>query len=500
MKSMGARSRSRTLARTRRPTRRSPAERRPRRSHRQWEAGRRRRNRRPVTRQWCRRRRWDRKRTRSRRIPSHHRHAFTPAGSGYQPGGGPPGCSGCTGRRVVPATVGTGAYRGSPSPSSLVASATARCLGLARERPAATLVPPQLGHPPQQDGHSGHAGQPARPHGELRGRRWPRPRRSRRRRAVGPRPPRRRRSPTAGPADARGRCVAARPGGTPPTPRRLRRPAPAGPGRSRAPGRRRTRRWSMPQITTQAAMARPWWRTRLHHPVNSDPISAPASGRRVEQADHAGAPAEQPDPEGGEHRPGHAEDHGVEVDPVGGRQQLLAAQVAEPLGHRAQAHRGSPARRDQRRQEQGGDQGHREGGHVDAVDRAQADGGDEHPGQRRPGHQGQLLDGGLQGDGRGHVLLVDQHGQGGPPRRPVHPLEPRSRPGADEQRPQRRMGERSVDHQASHRGGHGQLGQIRTFRRSIASASVPPHRAPASSGTSWARPIRPTTSVEWVNG
>ena len=38
-----------------------------------------------------------------------------------------------------------------------------------------------------------------------------------------------------------------------------------------------------------------------------------------------------------------------------------------------------------------------------------------------------------------------------------------------------------------------------TFRRSMASASVPPHRAPASSGTSWARPIRPTTSVEWVS-
>ena len=34
----------------------------------------------------------------------------------------------------------------------------------------------------------------------------------------------------------------------------------------------------VPQTTTQAAMARPWWRTRLHHPVNSDPMSAPAPG------------------------------------------------------------------------------------------------------------------------------------------------------------------------------------------------------------------------------
>ena len=40
--------------------------------------------------------------------------------------------------------------------------------------------------------------------------------------------------------------------------------------------------------------------------------------------------------------------------------------------------------------------------------------------------------------------------------------------------------------------------RISTVLRSMASASVPPHRAPASSGTSWARPINPTTRVEWV--
>ena len=39
----------------------------------------------------------------------------------------------------------------------------------------------------------------------------------------------------------------------------------------------------------------------------------------------------------------------------------------------------------------------------------------------------------------------------------------------------------------------------RTFLRSMASASVPPQRAPASSGNSWARPISPTTRVEWVS-
>ena len=37
-----------------------------------------------------------------------------------------------------------------------------------------------------------------------------------------------------------------------------------------------------------------------------------------------------------------------------------------------------------------------------------------------------------------------------------------------------------------------------TRRRSMASASVPPHSAPARSGTSWARPIIPTTRVRWV--
>ena len=34
----------------------------------------------------------------------------------------------------------------------------------------------------------------------------------------------------------------------------------------------------VPQITTQTAMARPWWRTRLHQPVNNEPTSAPAPG------------------------------------------------------------------------------------------------------------------------------------------------------------------------------------------------------------------------------
>src|SRR5664280_2308196 len=41
--------------------------------------------------------------------------------------------------------------------------------------------------------------------------------------------------------------------------------------------------------------------------------------------------------------------------------------------------------------------------------------------------------------------------------------------------------------------------RINTFLRSRASANVPPQRAPASSGTSWTRPIRPTTRLEWVS-
>ena len=41
--------------------------------------------------------------------------------------------------------------------------------------------------------------------------------------------------------------------------------------------------------------------------------------------------------------------------------------------------------------------------------------------------------------------------------------------------------------------------RMSTFLRSMASARVPPHSAPASNGTNWATPIRPTTSVEWVS-
>ena len=34
----------------------------------------------------------------------------------------------------------------------------------------------------------------------------------------------------------------------------------------------------VPHRTTQAAMARPWWRIRAVHPVNSEPTKAPAPG------------------------------------------------------------------------------------------------------------------------------------------------------------------------------------------------------------------------------
>ena len=54
-----------------------------------------------------------------------------------------------------------------------------------------------------------------------------------------------------------------------------------------------------PQTTTQAAMARPWWRTRLHHPVNSEPTRAPAPGAAYSRPTTPAPPPNSPTPRAG---------------------------------------------------------------------------------------------------------------------------------------------------------------------------------------------------------
>ena len=156
--------------------------------------------------------------------------------------------------------------------------ATAWAWACGGQRLAAAVVPPELGHPPQQDGHAGHAGQSARPHGELRARRWPRPRPVSASPRRGPPATTAKNVPDSRPWRCSGtaRCCTAwrnTAETTSAAPARASRVSPI-----HSTGMTRTAAMVTPQITTQAAMARPWWRTRLHQPVKSDPTSAPAPG------------------------------------------------------------------------------------------------------------------------------------------------------------------------------------------------------------------------------
>ena len=84
---------------------------------------------------------------------------------------------------------------------------------------------------------------------------------------------------------------------------------------------------------------------------------------------------------------------------------------------------------------------------VDAVDGAQPESGDRHPGDGRSDDEGQLLDHRLQRDGVREVLGGHEHGEGGPPGGPVEALEGGAGGGANEQRPHPGVSEGGVDHE-----------------------------------------------------
>ena len=71
---------------------------------------------------------------------------------------------------------------------------------------------------------------------------------------------------------------------------------------------------------------------------------------------------------GREQGPGHAEDHGVDVDDVDALQRLAAAQVAHPLLGRLPGAEAGPLGRGMGAIMAGGDEGHHEGAGVDPVD------------------------------------------------------------------------------------------------------------------------------------
>ena len=174
------------------------------------------------------------------------------------------------------------------------------------------------------------------------------------------------------------------------------------------------------------------------------------AGCGIQQAHHAWAPAEEAGPESGKDGPGHAEDHGVEIDHVASRQEPLALEVAEPFGHGAQAHRGPSTFRHQGREQKHGNERHPEGGHINGVDGGETDGCDQDASQGRAHHQGKLEDRGLQRDGVGHGVASHQHGKGSPTGWPIDTLESRTCSRADEQGPDCWMSERCVDGQTGH--------------------------------------------------
>lgn len=104
-------------------------------------------------------------------------------------------------------------------------------------------------------------------------------------------------------------------------------------------------------------------------------------------------------------------------------------------------------------------QGRAKRGDVDAVDGAQPEARDRHPGDGGADDEGQLLDHRLQGDGVGEVLGGHEHGQSGPPGGPVDALKGGAGGGADEQRPDLGVRKGGVDHEAGARRGERQLGE-----------------------------------------
>ena len=85
--------------------------------------------------------------------------------------------------------------------------------------------------------------------------------------------------------------------------------------------------------------ARPCRRTRPIQPLTSEPAKAPTPGAAYSSPTVPGATAVETGPDGREDGPGHAEDHGVEIDPECRQQQLVLAQMPEPLGDRTETDR-----------------------------------------------------------------------------------------------------------------------------------------------------------------
>ena len=339
-----------------------------------------------------------------------------------------------------------------------MASATASSRGGGAERLAPSGVGPQLGDPPEQDPDADHAGQAARPHRELGA------------------PDGRRHAglqvAQAGPARHHGEegarqatleMVGNRPLLHVLAEHRRDHVGPAGHGQQ---GQAHPQDGDEPDDgdgpapdhhtggngpTLVADAGRP--------PGEQRPHQGTGARRRVEQAHHARPSAVEVDGEGGEHGTGHPEDHGVEVDQVGGRQQALAPQVAEPLGHRMESHRGTAPARDEVGQQAHHGERHGEGGDVDQVDRREAEPGDQHPAEGGADHHRQGHGGGLEGHGRRDVARLHQHGEGGPAGGPVDALESGARRRADEEHPDPGPVERGVEGQSAHGQRHGRLGQ-----------------------------------------
>ncbi len=176
----------------------------------------------------------------------------------------------------------------------------------------------------------------------------------------------------------------------------------------------------------------------------------------VEEAEHGGGgqgSVEMIGRQGREQRPGHSEDHGVDVDEEDPLDDLAPLQVAHPLQERADPGTGRPwCRRDARDGETGEGTGH-VGAGVDAVDAGEADGAQEQSREGGADHGADLEDDLAEGIGRGQVEGLHEDRDRCQARRAHEPAE-RGRDRADEVDDEERRGRRQrVDGESATRQG-----------------------------------------------
>ncbi len=172
-------------------------------------------------------------------------------------------------------------------------------------------------------------------------------------------------------------------------------------------------------------------------------------GRRVEQAEHAGAAV--PMGERREQGHGHAEEHGHHVDGVGADQLLPAGRVSQAGDHGPQARRFCVGRRRHGLHEREGDDRDGERGDVEGIGGPEAGDGDEHAAQHGAGDRAGRAAQPVEGARRHELVALNQTRQQGVERRPLQAVDAGHQGGDDEQQPEARVSQGGVNDEDARR-------------------------------------------------